>query len=220
MDQIKTLETHADPQIPGVKPAGQVRSRALQDKFITAGQKLLQVRDLEGVSIQELCDEVGCSVGGFYSRFENKEVFFDLLCACAVAELGAIYWSELSEENFGDSSIEDVSARFIEIMVGIYIGPWRGVMREAFTRIKNTEGAWLPMRVQGEKLREHMTSILSPKMGDGSDVAPRIGFAMQMVYSVLNNELINPNLRFTVRDPEFRDYLAESFSRFLLSGPK
>ena len=65
--------------IPGVRPAGQKRSRLLQDRFVIVGRKVLIETRLKDVPIPMLAQKAGSSVGGFYSRFDSKEVYFNFM---------------------------------------------------------------------------------------------------------------------------------------------
>lgn len=63
----------------GVRPAMQARSLQKRHDLLKAGRKLLHTRVLEEISIKDICTEAGCTVGSFYSRFEDKESYFDAL---------------------------------------------------------------------------------------------------------------------------------------------
>ncbi len=66
----------------GVLPATQPRSRATRDRIVAALETLLRKRRLEAVTIADIAQEAGVSVGAVYRRFENRDAFipvaFDL----------------------------------------------------------------------------------------------------------------------------------------------
>ena len=68
-----------DEHVPGVRPAGQERSRALQDKFVVAARKMLLKTKMKDLPIPVLAKAAGSSVGGFYSRFESKDALFEFM---------------------------------------------------------------------------------------------------------------------------------------------
>lgn len=215
---MESLSIAVETNIPGVKPAEQARSRKLQMQFVEAGQRLLRSQRLDDFAIPDLAKEAGSSVGGFYSRFENKEVFFEFLRARMLAENTDAFTRNLDPDTLADADINDTARIFVDVMIEVFSGPWRGVLREAYARIPEKRGAWAPMRSRGGQLTLAMTDILKPKLGDAPDAAERIGFAIQMVFSVLNNELMNPNLQFSIGDDAFRKHLAAMFGGYLTTG--
>lgn len=59
----------------------QERGKVTYDALIDAGFKMLELRDLQDISIADLAREAGYSVGAFYARFRSKDEFFDALIA-------------------------------------------------------------------------------------------------------------------------------------------
>lgn len=215
---MESLEIAVETNIPGVKPAEQARSRKLQDEFVKSGQRMLRQMRLSDFSIPDLAKEAGSSVGGFYSRFENKEVFFEFLRARMLAENSAAFAHDLDAEKLAEATVAEVSEAFVDVMIEVFSGPWRGVLREAYARIPEKQGAWAPMRSRGGQLSGIVTGILRPKLPTSTDAEQKIGFAVQMVFSVLNNELMNPNLQFSIDDDTFRRHLIAMFAGFLSSS--
>lgn len=214
---MESLDIAVETEIPGVKPAEQARSRRLQEQFVTSGQRLLREMRLSDFSIPDLAKEAGSSVGGFYSRFENKEVFFEFLRARMLSENSNAFARALDAEALEAADVAEISGAFVNVMIEVFSGSWRGVLREAYARIPEKQGAWAPMRSRGVQLAQVMTSILLPKLPKGPEAEERIRFAIQMVFSVLNNELMNPHLKFSIKDEAFRRHLIGMFAEFLAS---
>ncbi|GAB5380814.1 MAG: hypothetical protein Alis3KO_22010 [Aliiglaciecola sp.] len=59
--------------------AKQSRSRATQNKLLSALHRCLQRKVFEQISIKEIADEAGVSVGTFYRRFKDKESLLPIL---------------------------------------------------------------------------------------------------------------------------------------------
>jgi AcrR family transcriptional regulator len=57
-------------------PAKQARSRVTRDRLLVAGRQLLEQGVFEQTTIAGLAQIAGCSVGSFYSRFPDKEAFY------------------------------------------------------------------------------------------------------------------------------------------------
>lgn len=72
---------------PDLRPK-QKRSQETHDKFLVSLQSALKVKYFEHISIKELAEGAGVSVGTFYRRFENKEALLPLLYDAFGKELG------------------------------------------------------------------------------------------------------------------------------------
>src|SRR5690606_23753040 len=59
----------------------QRRGRRTYDALIATGFKLLEQREFESITIAELSQAAGYSVGAFYARFKSKDEYFDALIA-------------------------------------------------------------------------------------------------------------------------------------------
>lgn len=206
-----------DQEIPGVRPADQKRSRILQDKFATAGRKMLLKTRLDDLSIPALAKAAGSSVGGFYSRFESKDAFFEFLRMQMLAEHMKLYDDTLSADRFEGKTHRDVTEAFIDVMLTVFSGPWRGVLREAYSVIPDRPESWAPMKARGQYVRALITELYRPLVGGTDGLEERVSIAIQLLFSALNNEMMNPNLAFSIEDPKFRLYLIAAFDA-LVSG--
>ncbi len=63
------------------KRVRQKRSQKTYDALIGTTFKLLQQREFDAISIAELAQKAGYSVGAFYARFRSKDELFDALLA-------------------------------------------------------------------------------------------------------------------------------------------
>lgn len=63
----------------GAKPALQSRSQQTRDKLVAALERLLRNKPFEQISVAEIAQEAGVSVGAVYTRFENKDAFIPVL---------------------------------------------------------------------------------------------------------------------------------------------
>ncbi|WP_199610233.1 TetR/AcrR family transcriptional regulator [Flocculibacter collagenilyticus] len=89
----------------------QRRSQETQRKLLKALNDCLKDKFFEHISIQELADCAGVSVGTYYRRFKNKEALLPLLYQDFGQDL--IAWiDELVEQQF--SSLEDAVCAMVE----------------------------------------------------------------------------------------------------------
>src|SRR6478736_1306527 len=73
----------------GVLPVKQERGGRTRDRLLRAGQALIAKRDFDSMSVAEIAEAAGCSVGAFYQRFRDKGAFFGALVAHYVSEAQA-----------------------------------------------------------------------------------------------------------------------------------
>ena len=66
----------------------QQRSKSTHQKFVAALQHCLTEKFFEHISIKELADNAGVSVGTFYRRFKNKESLLPMLYDAFGEDLG------------------------------------------------------------------------------------------------------------------------------------
>ena len=69
----------ATPTQPGVHAPQQQRGREREKALIRAGLRLTETRDWDDVRVSDIAAEIGCSTGTFYTRFHNKDAYFDVL---------------------------------------------------------------------------------------------------------------------------------------------
>lgn len=182
---------------------------------MAAGRKVLLDTRLSDLSIPELAKAAKSSVGGFYSRFEGKEAFFEFLRMQMLAEHLQLYKEHLDPERFVGRTRRDVTEGFIHVMLTVFSGPWRGVLREAYSGNPSHPQSWLPMKERGRIVREKIILLYRPRVDKEEGLEERVSFAVQLLFSALNNELMNPNLVFGIEDPRFRAYLVTSFDHLV-----
>lgn len=73
------------PVLRSISKPKQARSQQTLERLLTAAQELIEERGCADVSIPEVVARAKSSVGGFYSRFKNKD---ELLCALEERLLG------------------------------------------------------------------------------------------------------------------------------------
>ncbi|MBX2836542.1 MAG: TetR/AcrR family transcriptional regulator [Gammaproteobacteria bacterium] len=194
-------------EIPGVRTARQHRSRKLQDRFVLAGRTALQHRRLDDLPIPVLAEAAGSSVGGFYSRFSDKDTFFAFQVARMMDEHMQLFEEHLEPQRFVGKAHHDISTAFVDVMLLVYSGPWRGVLREAYAFISEKPAWWGPMLERGRLLRSRVTQLYIPVVQNPDGLDERVSVAVQLLFSALNNEMMNRKLAFGIDDEPFRHYL-------------
>src|ERR1700722_5490203 len=77
----------------------QTRSQLGLVKMLQAGRELIEASgNLDELSINEIVERAGTSIGAFYRRFDNKDAFFEVVQNRVMAE-GLGYARELVERD-------------------------------------------------------------------------------------------------------------------------
>lgn len=78
----------------GTKPARQERSRQTRDRLVAALDNCLREKPFADITIAELAETAGLSVGAIYRRFENKDAFIPVIFELYRARLDAFMTGE------------------------------------------------------------------------------------------------------------------------------
>lgn len=205
-------------RIPGVKPAEQKRSRVLQDKFVAATGKILLRTRLKDVPIPDLAKAAGSSVGGFYSRFETKDALFEFMRKQMFEEHFKLHEEFLDPAIFEGKTHLTVSTAFVDLMLRVFSGPWRGVLRESFTKVLEQPDTWTPMKERLEYLFNRLVPLYEHRLDARDGLEERLAIALQFLVSALDTEMMNPNLEFRMKDPRFRFYLIQTFDTLVVGS--
>jgi AcrR family transcriptional regulator len=134
-----------DLDFPGVTPARQKRSRETTLALLKAGPDMLRTHSLAELSIEVLCREVGATVGAFYSRFESKDAYFNVLIELAARD-GA---RSLSRVPTG-AKLKDVDLAKLCAAVAQGATAWmrdhEGVLRAALQHKGTRPNEWTPFK--------------------------------------------------------------------------
>ena len=178
--------------LDGVTPATQARSQATFNALIRAGRRVMDTKDFEAVSIQEIARTAGSSIGAFYGRFANKEVFFSAIQEITVSDIEAGMRALLvqpSVEQAGDSEFLVAIAHF---WIGFY-RTHRGLYVASFKHSRTRSGAWTPFKRLGRDLVTLVIKQLVPRLQrlDKPRSEREIRIAFQFVNGLLVNAVVN-----------------------------
>lgn len=174
-----------------LQPPRQRRARETEQALLGAGRELLATRDFAAVSVAQIAASCQVSVGAFYGRFRDKMAYFEALRTLVMEETSASIDRYLAQERWDDvptGILLDKTARFMVLGTLANRGVIRASLRHASTRPEE----WLPHRQNGEAIVERMVQLLVPRLSLPADIAElRVRFAMQAVFSVLVNAVLN-----------------------------
>ena len=165
----------------------QSRSKKTYDALIKTGFRLLKKRDFDSITVAELSQSAGYSVGAFYARFRSKDEFFDAMVAHHLRSRVAA-----SERLFSTVHNDDLIDELIADIVH-YLWVNRNFWRAALVRSIRDPDFWTPIRKSGHDLATRVIGILSEQanrpLTDSEETNVR--FAFQITLGTINNTIIN-----------------------------
>ncbi|HTQ99065.1 MAG TPA: TetR/AcrR family transcriptional regulator [Candidatus Acidoferrum sp.] len=190
----------------------QERGQVTYDRLISTGFKMLELRELQDISIAELTKEAGYSVGAFYSRFRSKDEFFDALIAKHLETRSAtqVYL-------FATLPPETLVTELVHNIVSYYLDRrkfWRAVL----VRSVKDDDFWEPIHRHGEVLRDRFRSRLKKDIGREltAEEQANVNFAFLILLGAINSTIINYQGPVQMGEKLFIDELTRAFR--LISG--
>lgn len=198
--------------VPASERIKQKRGRRTYDALIATGFELLEQREFEAITVAELAQAAGYSVGAFYARFTSKDELFDALIAHHIEER-----TRTRERLFrtlpDDRWINELIADSVN-----YYWKRRRFWRAALIRSIHDPDFWQPIREQGHKLAssfiERIETQAQRRLTESEEMNVR--FAIQMALGTINNTIINRPGPIFMGQAVFVDNLARAFR--LVSG--
>jgi AcrR family transcriptional regulator len=202
---------------PGAfRPApSQDRSRRTAERFLDAAFKLLETRTFEELSVADIAREASRSVGAFYQRFGSKDDFLAVLLI-AYFEAREIDTARILAEGRDDGVVEAVLTDNLEsIMRNRYL--WHAALRKS----AQAPGFWSQFHTFVHRRPQLMAVRLAEIRGEpvSEDEVYRLGIALQVFNSVINNQMMNNPGPLTLGSPEFLPSLLHIFRTVYAAAP-
>lgn len=164
----------------------QKRSRKTYEALIRTGFDMLDENEFDSITISELAQRAGYSVGAFYARFESKDEFFDAMMAHHIEER-----SRWREQVFATASNEELVDKLVDGIVSCY---WkrRNFWRAALVRSMRDHEFWEPLRKSANKLANTFVACIAEHRGDKLTKAEEtnVRFAFQIMLGTINSTII------------------------------
>ncbi|SDS40219.1 TetR/AcrR family transcriptional regulator [Bradyrhizobium canariense] len=198
-----------DFDLPGVTPSRQKRSRETTLALLRAGADMLQRRSLTELSIEALCAEVGATVGAFYSRFESKEAYFNVLMELAARDGQSTLSRPAQSERLANADLAELCDLLVRGMIG-WARRHEGVLRAALQHDDTRPDKWSPFKGLARASVAHATPLLLRAMGKGRKAAKTrsIAFGYQVVLGTLVNAILNDPGPLSLREREMESRLS------------
>jgi len=186
----------------------QERGQLTYDKLITTGFRMLELHDLQDISIAELTREAGYSVGAFYSRFRSKDEFFDALIAKHLETRTGTQIHLLAT-----LPTETLLLELIRNVVRYY---WdhRKFWRAVLVRSVRDLDFWEPIRRHGHEFTGRFIERVHKEIGRNLNATEEanVAFAFQVILGTINSTIINQPGPIFMGQALFIEELARAFT--------
>lgn len=196
----------------GVHAAKQSRSRAKHEALLQAGRRLLLTQDLGSLSVAQLTDAAGMSVGSFYSRFEDKDAWFAELVRVTGEQvlldtqqlLGSARWRQAGDER---------KVMLILRHVADVHRTHRGIFRAAYFDFAHSQLHWPQLHAYARGVADAVHQALHEHM---PQVPPtqrrlRVGIALQIVFGTLAHAVLHDPGPIALDDKRLEKELSQVF---------
>lgn len=174
-----------------LQPPRQRRARETEQALLAAGRQLLAERDFAAVSVAQIAAACQVSVGAFYGRFRDKMAFFDALRSTVMEESDASVARYMAEHRWQEVPAHQIIEKSMRFLVNGCRNN-RGVIRASLKHATANPEEWLPHQKNGEDIVERLVALLVPRLREpAADAELRVRFAMQMVFGMLVNAVLN-----------------------------
>ncbi len=190
----------------------QKRGQVTYDALIDTAFALLENKEFDEISIAELAQKAGYSVGAFYARFRSKDELFDALLTRHVADR-----RKTRSAQFAEACDETLIHDLLEETVRYY---WerRRFWCAALIRSIRDPKLWTPVRKLSHEFADALIARIAARAGRAlaAEEQANIRFAVQVAFGTINNTILNRPGPFFMNQALFVDNLARAFR--LISG--
>ena len=209
-----------------VRPPRQRRSHDTLARFVGATRRLLDEKPFDKITVNEIVQEAGSSVGAFYARFRDKDALLEHLRDVSASEAG-------SERDQGPSRdwdaapLEAVALELVRVLVKFHrshAGTLRAVSARAITEGRSRSGTADAERSPHVQIANVFRRRRGELAHPNPDIALHLG--LRMVESAVRERVLFPELSTgsapltPITDAVFVEELARAFIGFLGVYPK
>ncbi|MXP41154.1 TetR family transcriptional regulator [Altererythrobacter soli] len=191
----------------------QKRSLAATQRMLEAGRELLNDRDIDQISVQDIVRVAGTSVGSFYHNFGTKDRFF----ATLVQEM-ATNREAIAMANFAGTPFDQLAKILVHGAVENH-RRYQGLLRSTIRQHLSGSPVWEPITVMGQHITEeyirrlelHLERPLKAREKE------RVAFAFVWLYGILAQSVLGLNTLSAYRIPDelFEEETTHIFSSLL-----
>jgi AcrR family transcriptional regulator len=208
-------DTRFTSAVPASSPELRIRQKRGQvtyDALIETAFALLEHKEFDEISIAELAQKAGYSVGAFYARFRSKDELFDAMVLQHLQDR-----RKVRQRQFATADDATLVHELLEETVHYYWGR-RRFWRAALIRNIRDSDFWEPIRKLSHEFADALIARIAARarraLTDAEDANVR--FAVQLAFGTINNTILNRPGPFFLEQALFIENLERAFR--LVSG--
>jgi AcrR family transcriptional regulator len=202
----------------------QTRSQLGLARMMQAGRELIEASgNLDDLSINDIVERAGTSIGAFYRRFDNKDAFFEVVQDELMAE-GLDYVRKMLERDPAWQSND--AGSIADAVVSFYVLVFRrnrGLYHASLLRSSQLKPSW----DAAKEANREVLALLVPRVVDALLVARgapasqaaaldfEVRAALQMINGLLVNSILNDPGPLSLASRRLRPWLQTAFRRCL-----
>lgn len=207
----------------GFRPVTQDRAQATLDALVIAGEQLLDGRDPESISLEEILVRAGASASSFYQRFGSKDRYVDHLHErfCAKIREESNTWTDI--ERWRDHPLEEVARNGIMGYLQFrrtHVGPLRSLEHVEARHPSMMERRRRVDSALAERVR---ACVLTLRASDGrAPSVARLNLALDLAVSSLRSAVdggARVHATTHADDERLVGDLASALVQYLVAGP-
>jgi AcrR family transcriptional regulator len=180
----------------------QTRSQQGLVRMLQAGRELIETSgNLDDLSINDIVERAGTSIGAFYRRFDNKDSFFEVVQDAAMEE-GLAYVRETVERDPAWRSND--AGTLADAVISFYVATFRrnrGLYHASLLRASQRKSSWDAVKSTNHEVLAivvpRLVSALAQSRGIKSDdnatqsLEFEVRATLQMILGMLVNSVLN-----------------------------
>ncbi len=165
----------------------QKRGQKTYDALIDTAFELLEEREFDDISIADLAQKAGYSVGAFYARFKSKNELFDALVMRHIEQR-----TTTRERQFATEPDDALVHEVVQGLVDYFWGRRRFWRAALFRSIRDPD-FWKPLRKLSHELGDSFVARMSSRANRAltEHEETNVRFAVQVTLGTINNTMIN-----------------------------
>ena len=205
----------ASSAVPATRPElriRQKRGRVTYDALIDTAFAMLDDHEFDEITIADLTQQAGYSVGAFYARFRSKDELFDAMVLQHVQNR-----RKVRQRQFATAGDATLLHELLEETVHYYWGR-RRFWRAALIRSIREPEFWAPMRALSYEFADALLARFRARAGRALTKREdaNVRFAVQLAFGLINNTILNRPGPFFLEQELFIENLVRAFK--LVSG--
>ena len=211
-DKKRRVAMSAAPATSAQLRIRQKRGQVTYDAMLDTAFAMLEDKEFDEISIAELAQKAGYSVGAFYARFRSKDELFDALVARHLRDRRRV-----REHQFATAGDAALLHELLEETVRYYWGR-RRFWRAALIRSIRDPEFWGPIRKLSHEFADALLGRIAARARRPLTAAEQanVRFAVQLAFGLINNTILNRPGPFFLEQGPFVDNLVRAFR--LVSG--